>query len=198
MEYKDGPNLHQRSSKTQETRAPELTSSAQSQESRASATFEKVRSVAPPSTQPLTLDNLMASVTQPHPPSSTAATSPEAQLHEIVGHDQPKASSQIMPIEDRPQPQQQITVAQAQPPVGPREVSKPPSPVSEEGPAQEKRESVVESSRDRERTPPSEHSRSRRRHSPPPRNGETEVTPDSPKVRSKESKKAEKRKKKGI
>ena len=132
--------------KTQETRAPKLSSSAQPQESRGSVTLEKVRSVAPPSTQPLTLDNLMASVMQPEPPPPTAAISPEAQLLEIVGHDQPKASAQVMPIEDRPQPQQQIIVVQAQPPVGPQEVSKPPSPVSEERPIRERRESAVEPS----------------------------------------------------
>ena len=150
--------------KIQETRAPKLIPSAQSQESRGSVTVERVRSVAPPSTQPLTLDNLMASVTQPEPPPQTAAISPEAQLLEIVGRDQPKAPSQAMPIEDRPEPQQPMILAQAQPPVGHQEVSKPPSPVSEERPTQERRESAVEPSRERERTPSSEHSRSRRRH----------------------------------
>ena len=79
--------------KIQETRAPKLTPSAQSQKSRGSVTLEKVRSVAPPSAQPLTLDNLMANVTQPEPPPPKAAMSPEAQLLEIVGHDQPKANN---------------------------------------------------------------------------------------------------------
>ena len=182
--------------KIQDTRAPKLTTGVQVQESKGSVAVEKVRSVAPPSTQPLTLDNLMASVTQPEPSPPTAEISPEAQLLEIVGHDQPKAHSQAMPIEDRPQPQQQLIVIQAQPPVGRQEVSKPPSPASEERPTKERRESAVEPSRERERTPASEHSRSRRRHSPPPPSCEREVTTDSPKVRSKESKKAEKKKKK--
>ena len=123
--------------KIQDTRAPKLTTGVQLQESKGSVVVEKVRSVAPPSTQPLTLDNLMASVTQPEPSPPTAAISPEAQLMEIVGHDQPKAPSQAIPIEDRPQSQQPLIIVQAQPPINPQEVSKPPSPVREERPTQE-------------------------------------------------------------
>ena len=100
--------------KVQDTRAPRVTTGVQLQESKASVAVEKVRPVAPPSTQPLTLDNLMANVTQPDPLALTAAISPEAQLMEIVGHDQPKAPSQAMPIEDRPQPPPPLITDQAQ------------------------------------------------------------------------------------
>ena len=172
-----------------------------SQVSRVSTTPMEVRPAAPPSMQPLTLDNLMAGVTQPVKALPTPAVSPEAQLLTIMGHDQPRASTQSMPIEDHPQPPQPPSPVQPQPPVISQEASEPPPPAIEDKPKQERKEVVEkevveEPLKERERTPTSEPSHSRRRHSPAPPSHDREVTPDSSKVRSKESKKAEKRRKK--
>ena len=110
-----------RLAKTQEVSAPEVAPDVTSQVSRVNTTPMEVRPVAPPSTQPLTLDNLMAGITQPARTPPTPAVSPEAQLLTVIGQDQPKAPPQSMPKEDRPQPPQPPSPVQPQPPVIPQE-----------------------------------------------------------------------------
>ena len=116
----------------------------------------------------------MAGTMQPAKSPPTSAVSPETQLQTMISQDQPKAPPKSMAIEDRPQSQQQ--------------------PLDK--PTQEGVEQAEEPSKERERTPTSEPSHKRREHSPPPPSHDREVTPDTSKVRSKESRKAEKKRKK--
>ena len=65
-------------------------------------------------------------------------------------------------------------------------------PPPKDGPKQETSKEPAEDPRERERTPPKEPSREARRSSPNEPSHDRERTPDSSKLRSKESRKAEK------
>ena len=93
--------------KTQEESVPAVKASATSTPSKAKEASVKMTFVAPPNTQPLTLDKLMAGIAQPGGPMLPVADSPKAQPQPMPEADRPKPQLQPRPIEDRPKAQSQ-------------------------------------------------------------------------------------------
>ena len=77
--------------KVQERRLPAVKAGATSTSSKGGDTTGKVTSVAPPSTQPLTLDKLMAGIVQPEGSMVPVADSPKAHTPSMLQTEQPKA-----------------------------------------------------------------------------------------------------------
>ena len=187
--------------KIQERSVAAVKVSATSKPPKHGDTTEVVTSVVPPSTQPLTLDKLMAGIGQPEKAMVPMAPSPKTHTPPMEQGDQPKAKPQPAPGGDRPEVKSQAQVAlevQAPslsavplPPFLMGRASERSNPPPEDRPKQRPSKEPAELSKERERTPPKEPSREARHE---PSHGR-ERTPDSSKVKSKESR-AEKHKKK--
>ena len=190
--------------KVQERSAPEIKASATSNSSRGGDTTEKVIAVVPSGAQPLTLDNLMAGIAQStgailpvadspkaHPPpmvqAKQSSTQPQVELRETQ-HGAESQSQVISGAESGTQALSLLDVPSLPSSTGRRSERPDPSPVTES--RQEPSMEPVESSRERDRKPPKESSREKRS------SHDRERTPDSARVRSKESRKAEKHRKK--
>ena len=139
----------------QESPAPVLMPSAATPPLRSDTTGAEVKTVSPPSGQPLTLDKLMSGImagtTEP-PPRTTGP------------QHQPMAPP-VVPRADHPKPKESSQVKQVKPESPPR--ATPPAVLAiEDKPTT--RSEAAEPPRERERTPRREPSRERRRQSPSP------------------------------
>ena len=161
--------------KTQERSVPAVKASATSMSPKRGDTTEVVTSVVPPSTQPLTLDKLMAGIVQPERSIVPVAPRPRTHTPPMGQSEQPKAKPQPALGGDRPEVKSQAQVAlelQAPslsavplPPFLMGKVSERSNPPPEDRPKQRPSKEPAEPPKERERTPPKEPSREAR-HEP--------------------------------